>query len=223
MEPAANPFWIRRAAHLPCSAPQATLAAMSRGRTRTAWVLAVIAATCAAASASGRIGVRADPPVLEWSLFRPGESLSSSEDARIAAEMSFPQPLRVERDDSGSYRLPAFTVRVAPNRSQTLVRRSIRPSSELLRHEQGHYDLVVLAARALARDLDTLRADSPREVARVAEDLVAEHTRRADRISERYDHETSHGRQADAQSGWSATIAAALAAPAVAKIAGLPL
>jgi predicted secreted Zn-dependent protease len=137
--------------------------------------------------------------------------------------MSFPQPLRVERDDAGSYRLPAFTVRVAPDRSHTLVRRSIQPSRELLRHEQGHYDLVVLAARALARELDAVRADSPREVARLAEDLVAEHTRRAERLSQRYDEETSHGRELAAQSAWSANVAAALAAPAVATIAGMPL
>jgi hypothetical protein len=196
---------------------------MSRGWNTAAFALATIAVTCLAASASGRIGVRADPLLLEWSLFRPAESLSSSEDARIAAEMSFPQPLRIERDDSGSYRLPEFSVRVAPNRSQTLVRRSIQPSRELLRHEQGHYDLVVLAARALARELDAVRAGSPQEVAHLAEDLVAEHTRRAERLSERYDDETSHGRELAAQSAWSANVAAALAAPAVASIAGMPL
>ena len=196
---------------------------MPLGRTTTAFVLSMIAVTRVAGAASGRIGVRADPPVLEWSLFRPADSLSASEDARIAAEMSVPQPLRIERDDSGSYRLPAFTVRVAPDRSQTVVRRSIRPSRELLRHEQGHYDLVVLAARALAQELDVVRADSPGEVARLAEDLVAEHTRRAARLSERYDDETSHGRELAAQSAWNANLAAALAAPAVANIAGLPL
>jgi hypothetical protein len=196
---------------------------MSRGRKTAAFALATIAVVGLAASASGRIGVRADPPVLEWSLFRPAESLSSSEDARIAAEMSFPQPLRIERDDSGSYRLPEFDVRVSPDRSRTVVRRSIQPSRELLRHEQGHYDLVLLAARALARELDAVRAGSPREVARLAEDLVAEHTRRAERLSERYDDETSHGRELAAQSAWSANVAAALAAPAVAKIAGMPL
>jgi hypothetical protein len=104
-----------------------------------------------------------------------------------------------------------------------VVRRSIQPSRELLRHEQGHYDLVVLAARALAHDLDAVRADSPGEVARLAEDLVAEHTRRAARLSERYDDETSHGRELAAQSAWNANLEAALAAPAVATIAGLPL
>jgi hypothetical protein len=175
------------------------------------------------AGASSVITVHADPAVLRWELFRRVEAVSeTSEDARIAAEMSFPQPLRMENEE-GTYRLPPFTIRVAPNASQTVVRRSVRPSRELLRHEQGHYDLVVLAARALARDLETLRASSARELARQTEDLVAEHTRRAERLSDFYDRETDHSHDAHRQAAWNGTLADALALPAVAKIAGLPL
>src|SRR5258705_5161592 len=44
----------------------------------------------------GRIVVRADPSRLSWELFRPVAAIPGSrEDARIAAEMSFPQPLRI--------------------------------------------------------------------------------------------------------------------------------
>ena len=175
------------------------------------------------ASASGGITVRADPPRLSWALFRPVAAIpGSSEDARIAAEMSFPQPLRIT-GDGDLYRLPPFTIRVAPEPGQTMVRSGIRPSSDLLRHEQGHYDLVVLAARALARDLDALSSPSARELSGRVEELVAEHTRRAARLSDLYDRETLHSHDAAAQSRWEQVIDAALRASAVAKIGGLPL
>jgi len=176
-----------------------------------------------AAGAGGRIAVRAEPARLSWSLFRPVAAISGSrEDARIAAEMSFPRPLRIEKA-LDVYRLPPFTIRVAPQPDETMVRRGIHPSTALLQHEQGHYDIVVLAARALARELDGLEASSARELSGRAEELVSEHTRRAERLSEEYDRDTEHSHDARAQSRWDDLLAAAMRAPAVAKIRGLPL
>ena len=193
-----------------------------RKRILVAVSLAAALTICGPAEAAG-IVVQAAPERLSWSLFRPVDSIpGSSEDARIAAEMSFPRPIRIEKIED-IYRLPPFAIRVAPEPEQTMVRRSIRPSRELLRHEQGHFDLVVLAARALARDLDRLIAASANELSRRVEELVAEHTERAERLSERYDRETDHSHDAKAQAQWSEMIAAALDSPAVSKIAGMPL
>jgi hypothetical protein len=176
----------------------------------------------AAAYPQAEISVVADPPRLTWSDFQTVESLSGSEDAHIGAEISFPRPLRME-NVAGTYRLPAFTITVAPEPTRTLVRRSAKGSAELLRHEQGHYDLVLLAARALARELAPLTASSATELSQRTQDCVAEHTERAARLSQAYDRQTDHGRNAPAQARWSDRIGVARAAGAVDELDGMPL
>jgi hypothetical protein len=174
------------------------------------------------ASTRGEISVIADPPRLTWSVFRTADSLAGSEDAHIGAEISFPQPLRMEHDID-VYRLPAFTITVTPEPSRTLVRASAKGSEELLRHEQGHYDLVLLAARALARELATLTSSSAAELSQRTQDSVEEHTKRAARLSQAYDRQTDHGRNLAAQASWGERIAAALAVASVDELDGMPL
>ena len=164
----------------------------------------------------------ADPLHLKWSDFQTVDSLAGSEDAHIGAEIAFPRPLRME-NVAGVYRLPTFTITVAPEPTRTLVRRSAKGSADLLRHEQGHYDLVLLAARALARELATLAAASATELSGRTQDCVAEHTERAARLSQAYDRQTDHGRNLTAQARWGDRIGAALAVEAVGELDGMPL
>jgi hypothetical protein len=194
-----------------------------RGR-RLCRILAVILLAAAEeAGAAERITVRAEPPVLTWSLFRRVDSIAgTAEDAHLAAEMSFPEPLAIESKD-GRHRLPSFAIRVAPEPTRTVVRRSIGSPSELLRHEQGHYEIVVLVARALAEELEAITASSATELSRRVEERVTEHTARARRLSEAYDRETDRSRDTTAQARWNALIADALRAREVTHLAGLPL
>jgi Bacterial protein of unknown function (DUF922) len=172
---------------------------------------------------STSIEVQANPSRLDWSLFRRVDSISgASEDARIGAEISFPQPLKMERTGN-EYRLPPFTITVAPEPARTMVRRSAVLSEYLLRHEQGHYDIVILAARALARELEAMTAASAQELSRRAQDCVDKHTRRAKDLSEAYDRETDRSRNPTSQGRWTEHIAAALDDPRTASLAGLPL
>lgn len=192
------------------------------GSSLPAGIALALAASLTAGVAAAAVTVRADPAVLSWSDFRRVDSMAGSgEDAHIAAEMSFPQPLRMRRQDE-IYRLPSFTITVTPDPSRTTVRRAVGSPPELLRHEQGHYDIVVLAAHVLARELDDAVAESASELARAVEDSVDEHTRRAARISRRYDDETDHGRNPAAQARWLGAIARALRDRA-SEIVGLPL
>jgi len=186
-------------------------------------VAAILLAVSQQASSTERITARAEPPVLTWSLFRRVDSIAGfSEDAHLAAEMSFPEPLTMESKD-GRYRLPSFAITVAPESTRTVVRRSVGSPAELLRHEQGHYDIVVLAARALARELESITASSASELSQRVQDRVTEHTSRARRLSEAYDRQTDHSRDEEAQARWNGLIAAALSAPEVTRLAGLPL
>ncbi len=183
----------------------------------------VLAAALMAEAARLTITVRADPPRLTWSMFRRVDVMPDpSEDAHIAAAMSFPQPLRAEHVD-GRYRLPPFTITVALEPTRTMVRRSVGPSGELLRHEQGHFDIVLLAARALAREIELITASSGSELTSLVEDCVDKHTSRAERVSEEYDRQTDRSRDPAAQRRWNQRIAAALREPTATRIAGLPL
>jgi len=190
---------------------------------RSAWCFFVIAwLRGAAAYPQAEISVVAAPPRLTWSDFQTVDSLVGSEDAHIGAEISFPQPLRMDHDVD-AYRLPAFTITVAPEPRRTLVRASAKGSEELLRHEQGHYDLVLLSARALARELATLTAPSATELSQRTQDSVDEHTKRAARLSQAYDRRTDHGRNLAAQASWGDRIAAALAVESIDELDGMPL
>ena len=195
--------------------------ALDRGRVARIPTIVWLSVSVAAASPA-EIVVRADPPRLTWSLFRSVDSLVDSEDAHIAAEISFPRPLRME-SFAGAYRLPAFTIIVAPEPARTVVRREAQGSAELLRHEQGHYDIVVLAARALARELASLSAPSGTELSQRAEDRTAKHTDRAAQLSKEYDRQTDHGRDLTEQRRWSDRIGAALTMEAAEELAGMPL
>ncbi|HSD10452.1 MAG TPA: DUF922 domain-containing protein, partial [Candidatus Binatia bacterium] len=135
---------------------------------------------------------------------------------------SFPQPLKVERV-SGEYRLPPFTITVAPEPGQTMVRRSAVLTEYLLLHEQGHYDIVVLAARALARELEAMTASSAQELSHRVEECVDKHTNRAKALSEAYDRETDRSRNRKAQARWIELIAAASSDPRTRSLVGLPL
>ena len=186
-------------------------------------LLALVAPIPARGAERSAITVRADPPRLSWSAFRHVDSIpGSSEDARIAAEMSFPRSLRIEQSD-GSYRMPPFTITVTTEPTRTMVRRSAGASSLLLRHEQGHFDIVVLAARALAREIESTTSGSAAELSRRVKALVDEHTARAERLSEAYDRDTAGSRNATAQARWSEMIAAAMRHPAPSRLAELPL
>jgi len=190
---------------------------------RGAFVLCLLTAVGIVAAGDGRrITVRAEPERLTWSIFRSSDHLSGSEDAHIAAEMSFPQPLRTENDD-GRYQLPSFTITVAPQPTRTVVRPSVGASAFLLQHEQGHYDLVVLAARALARELEGVTAPSAGELSHIVEDCVSKHTARSERLSEAYDRDTDHSRDRRQQARWNDVIRAVLRDPTPTEIAGLPL
>ncbi len=186
-------------------------------------VVVLVAGVIVGLAARAPFEVQANPSRLDWSLFRRVDSISgASEDARIAAEMSFPQPLKVERAGN-EFRLPPFTITVAPEPARTMVRRSAVLSEYLLRHEQGHYDIVILAARALARELEAMTAASAGELSHRAQDCVDKHTNRAKNLSEAYDRETDRSRDPATQARWNDLIAAALGDPRTKNLAGLPL
>ena len=171
------------------------------------------------------ITVRTNPGRLGWSLFREVSSMPNggSEDAQINPEMSPIANVHPQRTPKGTFRLPSLTLTVGINRQNTVVLRTAKKTSELLQHEQGHFDLLTLTCRALARDLEAIEAQSVQDLGTHLEDAKTRHEERAQAIDAEYDRQTDHSRNRAAQLKWDAAIAHALRDPRATKLAGMPL
>ncbi len=97
------------------------------------------------------------PASLGWTNFSPVRALSNGEDAHI--DPGYEVQNRPLRRVGGQFLLAeTFELRVHP---RARVLRTANQTADLLAHEQGHYDIGILAARALARDLATISAATP--------------------------------------------------------------
>jgi predicted secreted Zn-dependent protease len=170
------------------------------------------------------IVVRANPSRVTWNHFRPVASIpGTTEAAQINAEMAEIKNVHPQRTKEGRFRLPSLTLTVGLNRHNTLVLQKANKTAELLKHEQGHFDILVLVTRALARELESLEADSPQDLGDLLQEARDRHRDRADTIDEAYDDETEHSRERRAQAKWDIAIAAALSDTKASKISGMEL
>jgi predicted secreted Zn-dependent protease len=151
---------------------------------------------------------------LTWKQFKPVASIpGSSEEAQISSQTSQPRRLRPEKTSNGRFRLPSYTIAVGIDPNQTLVLKSANQTNELLQHEQGHYDLLILLTRALARKLESLDGTSPEDLGAKVDEATTRHAERAEAIDDRYDLQTDHGRNRTMQLRWDAAIAHASGDP----------
>jgi hypothetical protein len=98
------------------------------------------------------------------------------------------------------------TARVESDTSQT---------AELLRHEQGHLDLGILAARRMKVDIEA--GNNP-------DTMLTRHRTRMGTANVTYDTQTNHGQNNSAQSNWNAALDAALrATPSPSSVNGVQI
>jgi hypothetical protein len=170
------------------------------------------------------ITVRANPARVTWSLFRKVSAIpGTTEEAQINPEMSPIRNVHPQRTKDGRFRLPSLTLTVGINRPNTMVLQTADQTDELLQHEQGHFDLLVLVTRALARDLESLEAASVQDLGERLEQAKELHNERAQEIDAAYDRETAHSGNRQAQQKWDTAIAQALRNPQTSKISGMLL
>jgi Bacterial protein of unknown function (DUF922) len=171
------------------------------------------------------VNVVATPVTLAWSNFRVVDSspdLTGDEVAQIHPEVRMPSNIQTV-PAKGSYTLNSFTVTVAPVQQDTIVLSSAAQTADLLKHEQGHYDLMILVARAMARELGAASDASSAGLATKVQNIRQTHDKRAQIIDSAYDVQTGHGQNAAAQTAWNMAIAAALGNPASTTVKGLQL
>lgn len=149
------------------------------------------------------------PRKIAWSEFNPVERPSGeTEDAQIDTQTQQPSQVGVKHEQ-GKIRLEDFkvTLAVIPNSSWVV---ADQKNDALLAHEQGHFDITGLVARDLVKALGALRASKKDDLQREVSRLFKTHDGRAKSLSEQYDEETNHGRNAEKQSEWQSRIEACI-------------
>jgi hypothetical protein len=149
------------------------------------------------------------PLALTWQHFKPVAVIpGSDEEAQVAPEAVFGKT--AIQKVGGKFRLGDFTVLVGLKSSETLVLRTADKTDDLLEHEQGHYELMILSARAMAAELDQLEAESADDLRSKVADVQAVHGTRAEALDKKYDTQTDHSRNVAQQRRWRKLIDEAL-------------
>lgn len=166
--------------------------------------------------------VRPTQTRLAWSDFEVTDETFRDGVAEAGFDSGFQPENFSPRRVRGSFYLPeTFTVRVWP---VARVNREADQTPELLAHEQLHFDVGIVCARALARDITGLNRRTVDDLGTALSDLQQLHMfDRADAIQQAYDTQTQHGRDADKQREWQAAMAQCLGSRTMTRLMGLPL
>ena len=150
--------------------------------------------------------LRGWPQTITWRQFTDADARPAGEheDAQIHAEAILDDNVTVCRDGS-RLRLGSFGVRLQVTAEDSWVVRD-QKTDALLAHEQGHFDITGIDARQLMNDLAALRAANAEELQNLVTARIERSRTDAQAMSDRYDRETDHGRNADAQRRWEAAI-----------------
>ena len=169
------------------------------------------------------ITVQAQPATLTWGNFVPQPTRPTDPNDGTLVDaftaFNFNMPSRPPRTISGQFAMAdPNTITITPNAQ---VFANVAQTQNLLSHEQFHYDVGIVTARAFARHLMRLRTPTIADL-RIA---IANTTRlhmqtRAGLLQSRYDKDTRHGTNQHAQRIWKRRMAACLANPRSSHIGG---
>ena len=165
------------------------------------------------------ITVTPNPVNLQWSNFRSVPNLPN-EDAHI--DINFNVPNRSFRRVNGQFLMAeTFPIGVSPD---ARVVRSASQTADLLSHEQGHYDLGILVAWAMANDFMQLQAANPAALGTAISTCFNLHKNTRMRlIQQKYDRDTNHSRNRPQQQRWDRMISQCLSArPRSTRVDNLP-
>jgi hypothetical protein len=170
------------------------------------------------------VTVTVSPQKLTWNDFLSVQSLpdSSGDEAQTATTMPALSGIHPVLSHA-KFSLPDVALTVGLDRSQTMVISTAQKTADLLKHEQGHFDITVLTVRALAKEMEQLKAGSPAALGQQLNALLSKHQQRANLIEEKYDKETDHSRDQDAQKTWNDAIDAAMKGTGVSILRGMHL
>jgi hypothetical protein len=165
------------------------------------------------------ITVAPNPVNLQWSNFR---SAPTPPDEEAHIDINFNVPNRPFRRVNGRILMAeTFQIGVSPNAK---VRQGASQTADLLSHEQGHYNLGILVAWAMAHDFMQLEAANSAALGNAIRACFNLHKdTRMRSIQQKYDRDTNHSRNRQQQQRWDRMISQCMSArPRSARVDNLP-
>lgn len=143
---------------------------------------------------------------VSWSDFNQQVSApSADENAQIHPDISFNNFRLTRIRNAVSIREVDVNITLVPNDCWVV---SSRMAADLLEHEQGHYDIIAISAREFYNALIGLPAASVSALQTRVTQLQTRLQQTASSADRRYDTETNHGRNVQAQQQWNQKIGA---------------
>jgi hypothetical protein len=168
------------------------------------------------------ITARANPTAIKWSHFKEKTELKDPNDGKpvdAVTRFGFDFPGGRPREVDGSWALADLQViTITPI---CLIKQGAGQTDDLLSHEQLHYDVGIVTARALARKLTKIRVSKLAELRPAVMAAVDLHIfKRAALLQQRYDRDTKHGVNRRQQRLWKNQMGAVLEKPGSEKLHG---
>lgn len=143
---------------------------------------------------------------LEWSDFKASPDPASSFQANTNSGISYSWSFRESGDEVDfAYEVYSFFI---PEGSWV---KNGKASSNLLAHEQLHFDITELHARKLRKELKKFNATGSKDMKKALADIYQKIDAERKAMQEQYDRETNHSQRENLQKEWQEKIKEALA------------
>jgi hypothetical protein len=144
---------------------------------------------------------------ISWSQFKKLSSrpAGENEDAQIHPEMSFSKFKLGRNGNAVTIQDVEIDIKLVSADCWVV---SSQMTNDLLKHEQGHYDILAISAREFYNGLIGLSAPSVNELQNKVTQMQATMQSNANTVDGRYDTQTDHSRITNAQQTWDKKIAA---------------
>ena len=149
---------------------------------------------------------------LTWSDFTPKNTrpAGEKEDAQIHPDVSFSNFQLASKGKAVIIKDVDMDLHLVPVDCWVV---SSAMTADLLKHEQGHYDIMALSAREIYNDLLALKGTSTNDLQKKAGALKTKAQKKVKQVDDRYDVKTSHSQNANVQKTWDQSIATELQKP----------
>jgi hypothetical protein len=148
---------------------------------------------------------------VSWNDFNrvPSRPANEHEDAKI--KIQFPYGYDTLREKN-SAKVTAVNMTISPANNECWVV-DTEATDELLKHEQGHYDITAIGARELYDKISGLSAPNEDKLKDKIKDEEKKVRAKIAEVNKRYDSQTDHHNKKDVQDSWDKQIATELQKP----------
>ncbi len=142
---------------------------------------------------------------ISWSQFKKlsARPTGQNEDAQIHPEISFSNFKLAKKGNAIAITDADIDIKLVPVDCWVV---TDQMSADLLKHEQGHYDILALNAREMHKKFLKITAGSTQKLQEKVNDLQSKASQRVQMVDERYDGATNHSRKKDIQQIWDKKI-----------------